>query len=390
MLCQEKVFYCSNSSGSFQVKAKNLETNEIESITANEQFNYWWSEPSPDGTKLLLMRSPVGEDVNNMFDYDSCQMIISNIDGSNEEILLDYQAYNWNAFGNPHWHPLGDRIILLAQPTNEFFIYTMDIEGLNPKQLTTAFSIDPHWSHSGDKIVFIGINADPTPFPSFDDFEVFTADYDIGQNSLSNIQQLTDDTRRDHDPCFSPDDSQIAFSSASNINLSVAHLTLIDLQGNNRIDLVNDETTNGGPLNWGSDGKIYYHNVNFNFIPFSPFTAKSFEVSTSTNFDLFPSVSEGYISPFYFNNQIVEVDELHKEQAQVVIYPNPSNGILFVDSPDQSSKTIKVFSSEGKRLLEESFNQSKELDISAFKEGVLFYQIITEGDTQAGVLIKTN
>jgi len=261
---QEQVFYCSNATGTFQVYVKDVASGQVDTITSNNNFNYWWSEPSPDGSELLLMRSPVGVGIETQFDYDSCQMVKTNVDGSNEMILLDHHANGWTAFGNPHWHPTEDRILLLAQPTNEFFLFTIETDGSNPTQLTSVFSIDPHWSHAGDKIVFIGINPNPTPpLPSVDDFEVFTADYDVLLNAVSGIQQLTDDTRRDQDPCFAPDDGLIAFSSADNITLSVARITVIDTTGNNRVDVVSDNTTNGGPVNWGADGMIYYHNVNF-------------------------------------------------------------------------------------------------------------------------------
>ncbi len=301
----EKLFYCNDSTGTYQVYSKDLSNHTIDTITSDFDFNYWWVEPSPNGTELLLMRSPIGTDIEKMFDYDSCQMIKSNIDGTNQTIILDYHANGWNAFGNPHWHPTEDRIILLAQPQDEFLVFTMDSDGNNVVQLTTQFSIDPNWSHGGDKIVFIGINPHFTrPLPSFDDFEVFTADYSITDNSISNIQQLTDDTRRDHDPCYSPNDDQIAFSSAEAIDLKVANITVIDTMGNNRTDLVHDSTTNGGPVNWGTNNVIYYHNVNFNAPPFTPFTAKAFDVNTNINTDLFPSISEDYFSPYYFNHQI--------------------------------------------------------------------------------------
>ncbi len=298
----QKLFYCSNTTGTYQVYVKDLSTNTIESITADPDFNYWWVEPSPQGTELLLMRSPVDDNVEPMFDYETCQMVKTDINGANPTVLLDYETNDWNAFGNPHWHPTEDKILFLAQPTDSFYIYTMDSNGDNIVQLTTQFSIDPNWSHSGDKIVFIGINPNPTPPQAgFEDFEVFTADYNSTANAISNIQQLTDDTRRDHDPCYAPNDEQIAFSSADNIDLSIANITVIDTLGNQRTDLVSDNTTNGGPVNWGTDHKIYYHNVNFNTPPFTPFTVKAFDTTTNTNTDLFPAVSESYISPFYFS-----------------------------------------------------------------------------------------
>ncbi len=385
---QEGIFYCSNNTGTWQVYVKNLASNQVTTITSNQNYNYWWSEPSPDGTELLLMRSPVMEGVRDMFDYEYSQMVKTKIDGSEESILLDIKDNNWNAFGNPHWHPSGERIIFLAQPTAEFFLFTMDTDGSNPKQITNQFSLDPHWSHSGDKIVFIGINASPTQPASFDDFEVFTADYDFSSNSVSNIQQLTDDTRRDQDPCFSPDDGKIAFSSATNIDLSIAHITVIDVTGENRTDFVNDNTTNGGPVNWGSDNRIYYHNVNFNTPPFTPFTVKQYDVSSQANTDLFPPITEGYISPFYFNNTTSSVSEGEEIVIEKLVYPSPTSRLLSIENNDQLKLNFRLYNVQGEMVMDHSINHSQQLDISHLSHGSYFYTLSGDGLKQSGMIVK--
>ncbi len=386
----QKLFYCSNSTGTFQVYSKDLSNNNIDTITSYSNFNYWWVEASPDGTELLLMRSPLGSDIETMFDYDSCQMLKSKINGKNQKIILDYQANGWNAFGNPHWHPTEDRIVFLAQPTNEFYIFTMDTNGNNIVKLTNQFSIDPNWSRSGDKIVFIGVNPNPTPpQASFDDFEVFTADYNITYNSISNIQQLTNDTRRDHDPCYSPNDDRIAFSSAKNINLSVANITVIDTIGNNRTDLVSDNTTNGGPINWGENNKIYYHNVNFKTPPFTPFTAKAFDVDNNINTDLFPSISEDYISLYYFNNQsTIVINDLDEANTRISIYPNSSAKKIYFKCSDNAKNKVLIFNILGSKVEEFDFTNNYELDISSYSKGQYFYRVYGKEYNNSGILIK--
>jgi hypothetical protein len=64
---------------------------------------------------------------------------------------------------------------MLAKPTNEFFVFTINPDGTNPQQISNQFSLDPNWSKSGDEIAFIGISSSPASPASFDDFE---ADYD--------------------------------------------------------------------------------------------------------------------------------------------------------------------------------------------------------------------
>ena len=328
LFSQNILYYCEKPqilNGTFQVYKKNLDSGSIEIITNDPGFNYWWVELSPNNDQLVMLRSPVGEGIDDIFDYEYCQMILSNEDGTNSQIIIENNQFDWNAFGNPHWHPSGDRILMIAQPNDSFFIYTIDADGSNPTQITDEFTLDPNWSSDGDKIVYIGLNQN-APFPqSVDDFEVFTANYDYESNSLSNINQLTDDNLRDHDPCFSLDDNYIAFSSG-NSDLTVANIVSINTDGTNRIDIVNDGNTNGGPINWGSDGKIYYHNIEF-FV--TPFTVKSVELSTNpftigVNNDLFPSIDFGYISPYFVDLDYTSISEISISSSFFII-KNPIN-----------------------------------------------------------------
>ncbi|MEE9439412.1 MAG: T9SS type A sorting domain-containing protein [Saprospiraceae bacterium] len=372
---QEILYYCSNSSGTFQVHKKDLGTGIIDTITSDLTYNYWWVEPSPDNTKLLMMRSPVGTGIDNQFDYDTCQMVKSDINGENSTVIVDYNQNGWTAFGNPHWHPSGNRILMLAQPTNEFYIFTIDANGNNQQQLTSQYSLDPNWSSSGDKIVFIGLNNTPTPPASIDDFEVFISNYNYITNTISNKRQLTNDTFRDHDPCFSPNDSLIAFSSAETINLSDANLTIIDPLGNNRVDIVSDNTTNGGPVNWGSNNKIYYHNVNFNVPPYTPFTVKEYDFGLNINIDIFPSITEGYISPYYVNDNSLGIEDL-RTMSRLIIYPNPATTTLTLQTPKNLiNKSVQIYNTFGQLVKSAKLSQLNTLNIESFPSGTYFLKL---------------
>jgi hypothetical protein len=106
---------------------------------------------------------------------------------------------------------------------------------------------------------------------------------------------LTTDTLRDQDPAFLLDDSQIVFSFGSE-NLSYADILRINENGTNRINLITDGTTNGGPVNLGSNNEIYYHNVNL-FI--TPFRAKAYDATTNTDSFLWGAGNVKSISPYY-------------------------------------------------------------------------------------------
>lgn len=241
-----------------------------------------------------MLRSPFSS-VTDQFDYVHCEMIRSNTNGTNEQVIVADNKYGWYAFGNPHWHPDGTRILMLAQPAtanNPFYIFTIDPSGNNPQQLTTQWSIDANWSPNGNKIVFIGIGA-TGQVP--DNFEVFTADYNRSLNGLTHIKQLTTDGTRNQDPCFSPDGTRIAFS-AGNATLTNADIVTIDTTGTNRTVVLDDNGVHGGPLNWGADGKIYYHSI---YLTAIGFTIKAFNTKTNRSETLLASPAYGFISPFY-------------------------------------------------------------------------------------------
>ncbi|MDO7847392.1 hypothetical protein Q5H92_13565 [Hymenobacter sp. M29] len=291
------VYYCARQlpSGPWQVYKKNLLNGAIDTIAKSPAYNYWWVEASPDASQLLLLRSPYGS-TPDQFNYAQCELVRAAANGTGQQVLLPDNANGWYAFGNPHWHPSGNRILLLAQPgtasSGPFYAATIDTNGQNPKLLTTQYTLDANWAPQGNKIVYIGLGATGSvPL----NFEVFTADYDYAANQVSNARQLTSDNTRDQDPCFSPDGRTIAFS-AGNALLTTADLVTIDASGANRKAVVSDGGVHGGPLNWGTDGRIYFHSI---YLLTTGFMADAYDTKTGTYENLLRSNSSAYISPYY-------------------------------------------------------------------------------------------
>ncbi len=316
---QDVLYYCAKpvNSGTWQIHKKNLSSGVDQVITQNSDYNYWWVELSPDQDELLLLRSP-SDSPKDQFDYENSELVKSNEDGSNQQVIIENKQYGWLSFGNPHWHRDSDRILLFAQGGTPaiFNIYTVDTEGNNPKQLTFDGTLDPNWSADGDLITFIGLGSQGG-IP--DNFEVFIADYDSQVDEVSNIRQLTDDQRRDHDPCFSPDGKSIAFSSANTL-ITNADLVTIDLNGSNREVRFDDTGIHGGPLNWGADGRIYHHSI---YLFSSPFTVDTFDPETDTHTILVSSVDSGYISPYYAKLETDGLEDNSLDAPNTTIYPNP-------------------------------------------------------------------
>jgi hypothetical protein len=103
----------------------------FEKLTNNYSHHYWWAEPSPDNTKLLLIRSSDALGTKALFNYDSCQVVILDLINNTTNVIVDYDQYGWTSFGNPHWHPSGNRIIMYAKSNNNN-LFTINTDGTNP------------------------------------------------------------------------------------------------------------------------------------------------------------------------------------------------------------------------------------------------------------------
>jgi len=143
---QEVIYYCGKSTAAgatWQVYKKNLTSGITDTITNDPAYNYWKVELSPNYKELLMLRSPVSSSPDQE-NYAHCDIIKSNADGGNLQVIVADNQHGWYAFGNPHWHPSGNRILIIAQATDSiapWYVYTIDTLGNNPKQLTTQWSI---------------------------------------------------------------------------------------------------------------------------------------------------------------------------------------------------------------------------------------------------------
>lgn len=377
---QETIYLCGNSNMNgwidvWKYTYTSSTSGGFSKLTNNYYFQYWWVEPSPDNSKLLLMRTPIGPGISPIFNYDSCQVVILDLASNMQTVIVDYDQFGWHSFGNAHWHPSVNRIIIYAKTGNNSFLYTINTDGSNPQQISNQYSLDPNWSKSGDRITFIGHSNSRTLPLSYDDYEVYTADYDYQSNTISNVSQLTNDTLRDINPCFSPDDTQIVFSSGDD-SLTYSDLIVIDINGANRLSLVNDGSTNIGPLNWGTNNKIYYHNKN---LTANPYRAKVYDVFGNINASLFPPSSSGgiSISPYYKNLSLLATNVLEVGLSSVLVYPNPTHDFLTIElSSFKNMGAITISNLEGKIVLESTISEViTNLDITDLSNGVYILQL---------------
>ncbi len=368
LFAQEYIYYCSRATPTtttWQVYRKNLTTSVTQTITNDPNYNYWRAEPSPDNSKLLIVRSPanISPDQEN---YVDCDIIKCNPDGTNMQVILANNQYGWHAFGNPHFHPFGNRILLLVQPTSsaQWNLFTVDASGNNPQQITTTGAIDANWSPIGNKIVFVRLVG-----PSLLNLEIFKANYSYATNQVSNIVQLTNDTTRNHDPCFSPNGDKIAFC-AGNASLYDANIVTIDTSGNSRTDVVDDNGTHGGNVNWGTNNKIYYHSIYVS--TFTNFMADDFNCNTNMVESIFNSSTIHYLHPFYINQTITGTNFNSLSKSHISIYPNPSIKEIYVKGLDTYEGNYEITNTYGKVILAGEMDEDGKINIENLSSGIYF------------------
>jgi PKD repeat protein len=97
-----------------------------------------------------------------------------------------------------------------------------------------------------------------------------------------------------------------------------------------------------------------------------------------------PFSSDSLLRSSYISVQKVGVNNVEKNYTAISIFPNPTNGLVQIQSPI-NIQTILVFDITGKQLLQQEPNaQTDEINISNLPQGL--YQIHVQ--TEMGVLVK--
>lgn len=262
------ILYSSNPNGHNELNR--LQDGISTSVLSNPAYDYWWPKVAPDKSQFLVYRSPVNPDQNHD-DYENADLMLFDMDGNNSRILISKSDYGWLGQGVARWNKDGSKILMASQQafgaTSQWRMVITDATGSNPKNLSDWWVLDPNFSPDNQSIVFLAF---PDNGLSFDlsQLELHRADYDEVNNSINNIERLTTNNTRDHDPSYSPDGTKIVFSGG-NANYSDVDIVIYDIASNNETILLDDSAANGGSMDWSGDGKkIYFHSLNLSEHPF--------------------------------------------------------------------------------------------------------------------------
>ncbi len=276
-LVEDVILFSKNPNGHNELYK--LQNGEQTLLISDPEYDFWWPKVSPDKSKILVYRTPTNPDKNHD-DYQEADLMIADIDGSNLDLLIAKNQYDWNAQGVCRWNKDGSKILMCAEIQTgagfQWRLVTTNSDGTDPKVLSDYWAIDCNFSIDNEKVVFMGFK-DNNLIVDFTKLELQEGDYDAMNNTVSNIVSLTDNDTRDHDPDFSPDNMQIVFSAGNSLYTNV-DLKIYNTITNTVRTLLDDSAANGGSMCWSTDGKyIFFHSINFLR---SPFRIKCVEVET--------------------------------------------------------------------------------------------------------------
>lgn len=130
-------------------------------------------------------------------------------------------------------------------------------------------------------------------------------------------------------------------------------------------------------MNWGTDGKIYYHSIHL-FV--TNFTANGFNTNTNMVQPLLNSLNIHYLHPYYVNLNAVGINSLFSEKPTVSIFPNPSS----TETTFQTDKlfkdaTLTIYNSFGQTV--KQIKNISERTVTLFRDNLpsgLYFLRLTE------------
>ncbi len=402
--------FCSDRTGNFEIFK--LEDGQLTQLTHNAELDSWDPRVSPDGKHLTFYRAPVStrpfppSNAGATVNWANAALWMMNIDGSNQTELIPRGAYGSTAQGVASWSPDGSKLIMAMESANGnagWQLYNTDTDGNNLVRISRRKGpfADPNYSPDGRQIVY---SAFPEGYDGSDEkmLEIHVANADG-----SNERRLTFDEYEDHDPSWSPDGSEIAFSSNDSPNIFNIRYSLraIRPDGTDLHFILKAENTEPGQVTninsvprWSADSQwlYFYRRVDFLFKSNRFHIAKIKRDGTS----LTPLTDH---SPDQYDDSGVDVLKCtttavveRKGETPTIYtlyqnYPNPFNPSTTIEYalPQPSHVVLKVYDVLGNevRILvngkQPAGHHQVHLDAKDLPDGVYFYRI------QAGDFVQT-
>ncbi len=257
--------FSSNRSGVFQIRLRRGD--ESVALTDDDDYDSWSPRLSPDGTLVLLIRSPVTErpplgtvDSNGR----AASLWTMRLDGSGLQERIPITTFEelWPAT----WSPDGTRVLFAAvdRGGSGLRIWTADTERYTARPIAgrDELSLEPDFGPDGRQITYVGFPAGYRgPADATENFEIFVANADG-----SGERRLTFDQLEDRNPTWSPDGGTVAFETAFDPNYLLVGkwgLRSVDVASAAVSTVLSDDNVNGAGRWHRSEAGLFFERFEF-------------------------------------------------------------------------------------------------------------------------------
>jgi CSLREA domain-containing protein len=202
-----RIAFVSNRHGSGEIYVMNADGTGQTNLTNSsaDDFSPAWS---PDGSKIAFASVPLV-----IGTLTLPEIYVMNADGTAQTNLTNDPIDPFDPAGDPAadlsptWSPDGSKIAFYSSRGHEIYVVNADGSGLTQLTAGGDGALDLAWSPDGSTIAFAG------PFFSFDVIVPPDMDSPLSIVSADGSGQMRITQDAAYDPAWSPDGSQIAFSS---------------------------------------------------------------------------------------------------------------------------------------------------------------------------------
>lgn len=87
------------------------------------------------------------------------------------------------------------------------------------------------------------------------------------------------------------------------------------------------------------------------------------------------SIPTNIIRKITFSSTVLATQEIGSNKDQIKLYPNPSSDFIRITSNKNEALKVKIYSAEGRLLLNGTYQPNEDIDITNFKEGFYLVQV---------------